>query len=316
MNATSKRIAICRAAVSPLACGTMESSRQTTVLFADVTDSTKLYETAGDALATEAIGRCIEQLREAAEAHGGRVVKTMGDSVMAVFPNPDAAASAAARMQVGIESLPPVGESKLGVRIGFHAGPVIQRDDDVYGDTVNVAYRLHDQAKKGQVLTSDDTVKLLTQLLRNSTRRLYPVAVKGKAEDVDLCELLWRQSPDITDLATTTSVLRAPLVRLRLKYLGKDIVRRRGGDSIVIGRDASCQLVVADSKASRQHCTIERRQDKFVLQDHSTNGTFVTVIDEHEVMLQREEFTLRKHGWIAFGQPLAETSDIVEYFCE
>ncbi|HKC31437.1 MAG TPA: adenylate/guanylate cyclase domain-containing protein, partial [Burkholderiales bacterium] len=106
-------------------------SRQTTVLFADVTGSTKLYEAAGDALAAEAIGRCLENLRLSAEATGGRVVKTMGDSVMALFSNPDAAASAAARMQVAIESLPAVGDIKLGVRIGFHAGPVIQRNNDI-----------------------------------------------------------------------------------------------------------------------------------------------------------------------------------------
>ena len=294
----------------------MEASRQTTVLFADVTGSTKLYEAAGDALAAEAIGRCLEKLRLSAEATGGRVVKTMGDSVMALFSSPDAAASAAARMQVAIEALPQVGDIKLGLRIGFHAGPVIQRDDDIYGDTVNVAYRLHEQAKRGQVLTSDDTASLLPQLLRNSTRLLYSVPVKGKAEDVALCELVWRQSPDITDLATTLSVLRIPLGRLRLKYLGRDIARRRGSDSLLIGRDAGCDLVVADTKASRQHCTIERRQDRFLIRDHSTNGTFVTVLDEMEIVLQREEFPLRKHGWIAFGQPRAGTSDIVEFFCE
>jgi adenylate cyclase len=179
-----------------------------------------------------------------------------------------------------------------------------------------VAYRLHEQAKKGQVLTSDDTASLLPQLLRNSTRLLYSVPVKGKAEDVALCELVWRQSPDVTDLATSMSVLRIPLARLRLKYLGQDLARRRGSDSLMIGRDPACELVVADSKASRQHCTIERRQDRFLLRDHSTNGTFVTVVDELEVVLQREEFPLRKHGWIAFGQSRAGTSDIVEYFCE
>jgi len=85
---------------------------------------------------------------------------------------------------------------------------------------------------------------------------------------------------------------------------------------LLVGRDAGCDLVVADTKASRQHCAIERRQDRFVLRDHSTNGTFVTVVDEMEVVLQREEFPLRKHGWIAFGQPRAGTSDIVEFFCE
>src|SRR5438093_8543281 len=92
--------------------------------------------------------------------------------------------------------------------------------------------------------------------------------------------------------------------------------RRRDNDSITIGRDQGCGLVVADQKASRQHCTIERRQDKWVLKDHSTNGTYVTAEGDSEMLLQREELTLRKHGWIAFGQPRSGTSEVVEYFCD
>jgi adenylate cyclase len=294
----------------------MESSRQTTVLFADITGSTRLYETAGDSRAVDAIGVCMQKLREAAESHGGRVVKTMGDAVMALFPSPNAAAAAAARMQTDVESLPAVGDRKLGVRIGFQSGPVIQRENDVFGDTVNLAYRLHEQAVKGQVLTSDDTASMLAPLIRGATRRLYPVPMKGKAAEVELFELLWEQNPDITDLAKTVSLLRSPQARLRLAYRGRDIVRRRGSESITLGRDKSCELMIADHKASRQHCTIERRQDTFVLRDHSTNGTYITVVGELEVLLQREDFTLRKHGWITFGQSRAETTDIVEYFCE
>ena len=52
-----------------------EAGRQAAVLFADVSGSTKLYETAGDAVALEAIGRCIEALRSATESSGGRVIK-------------------------------------------------------------------------------------------------------------------------------------------------------------------------------------------------------------------------------------------------
>ena len=56
------------------------------VLFADVSGSTKLYETVGDADALEAIGRCLSLVRIACEGQGGRVVKTIGDEIMAVFP--------------------------------------------------------------------------------------------------------------------------------------------------------------------------------------------------------------------------------------
>src|SRR5712664_3517823 len=158
----------------------MEESRQTTVLFADVSGSTKLYETAGDAAAMVAIGRCIERMRKAAESTGGRVVKTIGDEVMVLFPSPDAAAGAASEMHATIEQLPEVGGTRLGVRIGFHSGPVIQRDNDVFGDTVNMAARLVEQAQKGQIVTSHQTVQQLSPALRASSRRLYSITIKGK----------------------------------------------------------------------------------------------------------------------------------------
>ncbi len=93
-------------------------------------------------------------------------------------------------------------------------------------------------------------------------------------------------------------------------------MRRREKDAITLGRDEGCGLVVADDKASRQHCNIERRLDKFVLTDLSSNGTWVSIEGEGEVELNRDELTLRKHGWIAFGQPRASAKEAVEFFCE
>jgi adenylate cyclase len=295
----------------------MESGRQTTVLFAAVTGSVELYATLGDVPAVDAITRCLEAFRHAAVESGGRVVKTMGEEIMALFPTADAAADAAARMQNGVESLVEMGGPKsLGARIAFHAGPVLQHDNDIFGDSVNIASRLVEQATRGQVLTTAETVALLGRSLRNSTRQLYDITVKGKEDRIALCEYLWRKSPDITDFSALTAAFRAPRAGLRLRYRGKDFIRRRREESITIGRDAACMLVVADPKASRQHCVIERRGQKFILRDHSTNGTYVSVEGEEEILLRREEVILRRHGWITFGQPRADTPDAVEYFCE
>src|SRR5436853_6960678 len=91
----------------------MQSTRQRTVLFADVSGSTKLYDSVGDTAAIEAIGACIDRLRQSAEADGGRVDKTMGEEVMVLFPSPDAAASAATRMHMAVDSLPTVVNNHL-----------------------------------------------------------------------------------------------------------------------------------------------------------------------------------------------------------
>jgi adenylate cyclase len=291
----SRRATVARDAPVPAPSG----ERQVAVLFAAITG-------AADAAAMRP-GQ--ETIAVATVSCGGRIVKTMAETVMAVFPSADAAAAAAAQMHTAIETL------GLALRIAFHAGPVIQRDSDVFGDTVNVAWRLMGQATHGQVLTSDDTSSTLGPLLRRATRKLYPIRVKGKTERLTLCELVWQQSADVTDVSTMVSAPR-PKTLLRLRYRGRDLTRRRAQESIVIGRDKQCSLVIASPAASRQHCTIERLQNTFVLQDHSTNGTYITVAGEQEVVVEREDFALRQHGWISLGAPRDESRDVVEYFCE
>jgi class 3 adenylate cyclase len=292
----------------------MDSARETTVLFADVSGSTQLFESAGDAQALEAIQNCLERLRQAAQAAGGRVVKTIGDEIMALFAAPEAAADAAGAMQSAIDAMPPVANTKLGVRIGFHRGPVIQRDGDVFGDTVNLAARLAQQANKDQIITSGETAARLGPHYNPCLRPLYRVQVKGKSEEIELCEIVWRVGPNTDTFQRPT--VRPVRIALRLKLGAREYVRRREGDSISIGRSEECGLVIADELASRNHCSIERRNDKFVLVDQSTNGTYVIFEDGTEVLLQREEFVLRRHGWLCFGQPRSSAVDVVEYFCE
>ncbi len=297
--------------------GTMEVTRNTAVLFADVSGSTSLYETAGDAVAVEAIERCLAAMRKATETGGGRVVKTIGDAIMALFPTSDLAAGAAAEMQHAIDQLLPVASTKLGVRVGFHFGPVMQRDGDVFGDTVNVAWRLVEQANRGQIITSQETMADLGPVFRAWTRRLYSIPVKGKASEVELCEVIWSQRADTTAISRHRDAAKPAQVILRLKYGELERRLRRNPDSITIGRELSPGgMVVDDANASRLHCTIERRQDRWVLIDHSSNGSFVAVEGEPEVMLRREEFTLRRHGSISLGQPRASALEVIEFFCD
>lgn len=295
----------------------MRPERETTVLFADVTGSARLYEQAGDEEAADGIHACLKALRGATEASGGRVVKNIGDEIMALFPTVDRAAEAATRMHVAVSTLPPVAGQKLSLRIAFHAGPVMQRGDDVFGDTVNLASRLVAQATKGQVLTSAQTAKKLTPALRNATRELYDITVKGKASEVSLCELLWSKSADVTDFPLSNAPKSIPRLRLRLRLGEREVIRRRLVESITIGRDPQSTFVVEEATASRQHCVIERRQQNFVIRDHSANGTFVSfACDGAEMVLRREEMVLQGRGWLTFGQPKSMATHLVEYFCE
>src|SRR2546425_11550321 len=96
---------------------------EATVLFADVSGSTRLIETAGDAVALKAIARCIDRLCKAAESTGGQGVKTIGDEGMVLFPTPDAAGPAAAKMDASINAPPAGGRTQRGGGVGFPSRP-------------------------------------------------------------------------------------------------------------------------------------------------------------------------------------------------
>ena len=89
----------------------------------------------------------------AISSRGGRIVKTMGDGVLAEFPSVVNAVDAAVAVQEGLGDWPDIGEP-LKLRIGVHLGDVAVRDDDLYGDGVNVAARLEQGAEPGGILIS------------------------------------------------------------------------------------------------------------------------------------------------------------------
>ena len=294
----------------------MDPNRKTTVLFADVIGAAKLSGGAGGSATHEALTRCRDRLQGVASACGGRVVKGTGDKVMVLITTPDAAADAAVAMHTAVDDLPAVDGTKLALGIGFHHGPVINREDGIFGDTVNLAAKLVEQAASGQIITTEETAAALSPLYRQWLRRLGAIEIKGRSDEVEICELVWRADDSATLYAKKRVAEKPAQTVLTLKYRDKKIVRRREKDAITLGRDEGCGLVIADDQASRQHCSIERRQDKFVLTDLSSNGTWVSIEGEGEVELNRDDLTLRKHGWIAFGQPRAGAKETVEFFCE
>jgi len=285
------------------------------VLFADVSGSTKLYETVGDAKAHSAIDLCVKLFSALTVQHGGRVVKTIGDEVMSVFPDAPAAATAARDIQLGVHDMAPVDKVRLGVRIGFHYGVLVERDGDVFGDSVNLAARLAEMASRGQIITSLETVERLSPVQKMDARRLYSIPVKGREREVDICEVMWTDTDDATQVVASRASTDAGDA-LRLVYRTRVVVLGPERRSVVLGRDATADLVVADRMASRAHCEIEQRQDKFVIADRSANGTFLSIDGDREIVLRREEALLRGHGFITLGQSRSTATEFVEFFCE
>lgn len=283
------------------------STNEMSVLFADISGSTKLYDTLGDTQAKKLVDECIGIMRDIVARYKGRVIKTIGDEVMCVLPDADSGHLAAADMQLKISSLEIVGNVRRAIRVGFHCGPVIEENNDVFGDTVNLAARMAGLAKGMQIITTRATVDKLSAPLRSSTRGIAALSVKGKGDDVDVCEVIWQASDDLT--MATASIATVKPVKVQLKHGAKSLTLEQANSGITIGRDAGCQVVLADRMASRVHARIERRRDKFFLIDQSTNGTFVNFAGEAEIVLRREEVMLRGQGRIAFGHSMAESAE-------
>jgi adenylate cyclase len=272
------------------------------VLFVDICGSTQLYETLGDEPASKRVMRCLEMLQQHVEEASGRVIQRVGDELMCLFDTADSALEAARVMQEWVSRQEGLDQPALAIRVGCHFGPVIEDAGDLFGDCVNVAARAAAFAEAGQVITTEQTVVSLSTPLRDGVRPLGRFAVKGKRQDLRMYEFVWQDSEEATTATgTRTGGLERP-TRLALKYAGRELsLNSRDRPALLLGRDAGCDVVIPDPKASRRHARIETRRDKFVLIDQSVNGTFVKIAGEDEIVLRREELILYAHGWIALG---------------
>jgi adenylate cyclase len=127
--------------------------RPPAVCFLDLTGYTRLTEERGDAAAADLAARLAGLVRRSAQEHDGTPVKWLGDGVMFFFREPAAAVLAAVEMVevVGRQGLPPA-------HVGIHAGPVIFQEGDYFGRTVNLAARIAEYARPGEVLVSQEVV--------------------------------------------------------------------------------------------------------------------------------------------------------------
>jgi adenylate cyclase len=287
------------------------------VLFADITGSTRLYEKLGNARARECVGLCLDIMRKSALGCGGRVVQSIGDEVMCVFPTALAATLAAAEMQSLVEKQQPVSGQRLQIHVGLQFGPVLDEGKYIFGDCVNVAARMVKLAKPSQIIAAGECVDALTEPMKEKIRVLDKLHVKGREQEVDVYEILWQQSEELTYTykpRKSPSPPQQPRVQLRLKHGGKELILDRDRERISFGRESTSDIVIADHTASREHARIERRRDKFVLVDVSSNGTFVTFRGVPEMAVKREEIVLHGRGSISFGHPYsADPTEVAEF---
>lgn len=294
-------------------------SKNLGIMFADVSGSTRLYETLGDSVAREIVGRAVSIMIDSVYQHGGALVKTIGDEVMATFPSGSQLMEAACSIQRVFNRNAPDHDSTLDpidIRVGAHWGPVLEESRDIYGDAVNTAARMVNLAKPAQIITTRDLVKVLSVQQQANVRLIDRTMVKGKQESMDIYELICEeQQAELTMMATgLLDKVARPEVPLKLTFQQKTWELNRDNPSVTMGRGLQNDLVVADTAASRIHARIERRRGKYLLVDQSTNGTYITQQGRETVFLHRDELVINGSGAFGLGHPAADFPDLAVLF--
>jgi class 3 adenylate cyclase len=284
-----------------------------TVLFADLRGSTAMYETLGNTDATAVVTQSVALLAQIVALHEGRVVKTLGDGLMAMFVSATDAAVAADEMHESLERIGAPGDGGLNPRarlvplhlqVGLARGEVIEMSGDVFGDAVNVAARLIDHAGDNETLVTSNVLDALGEVEQSRFRSLDRMQLRGRVEPVHVYRLeSMRRFGDTAATAFGDISPSAPEPEgIRLIWLDQNRIYAGTSLPVVLGRSPQATYIIDDTRVSRSHARIVWHGGTFQLTDLSYNGTYVRFDHDPEVIsLRRGSCTLHGSGLIGLG---------------
>lgn len=294
-------------------------SVHTTVVFTDLYGSTSAFEALGNAQATLAVTRITTWIAKVVESHGGRVVKMLGDGVLALFDNNSCAINAVVEMQRTHQKRKSQFETAkfMPIRIGVASGDVEIVAGDCYGDAVNVASRLSDLSGPFQIWANGAALDGAIEANGVRFRMLGPISIRGRAEPCTVYQVEWQEDVasdfltmqaelDPTPDADETDVLGG---QIELSWLDKHKTYKAFELPIHIGRMRQADFVVNDPRVSRTHARIDWRNGSVILVDVSSYGCWVRFSGAgSDLLLRREECALHGRGEIALGSSFADLS--------
>ena len=239
---------------------------------------------------------CMTLLEAQVTAHGGRTVKTLGDGMLCAFPAAIATAAAARAMAEATAT------HALAVRIAAHWGVVLEDAGDIFGDAVNTLARIAGLATPSEILLSRALFEVLPDVGAWKARPLPPVPVKGKREPLELVALL-RPTVGRPLLKSTVSggALGALVSQGIALCFGATEVIVDADHAADLGRDPASTLVIDSAYASRMHARVFVEGGLLLLQDRSSNGTWVVPDGQSPVQIVRRQTPLMGCGRIYFG---------------
>ena len=180
----------------------MSSNEPVAIQFSDLRGFSSFTAQHGDEKAFQIARQFMDLVGAKVEQHGGRLLKTYGDGVMTSFDDPCQAIRCAAAMQETLCVEYCGGDDEdpaISAGIGLSWGTAIQTDGDLFGHSVNLAKRLADEAKGGQIVTSSSVVDETGALEGYTFRDMGERSLKGIG-DHHLYEVIWR--PEVARIET------------------------------------------------------------------------------------------------------------------
>ena len=280
-----------------------------TVLFVDISGSTALYAKRGDATAFGLTKACLDLVGAQVTAAGGRVLRQVGDGVLAVFDTPVKGLRGAIRTIEAIEDPAcPLAREGVRVRGGLSSGPAVLLADDVYGDVANVAARLVGRADAGEIFLSGKVYEALPGELRANVQLIDQMLLRNRPTPV----LVYKCVRDTHRATVKARARRRPsTATMEVTHGDRLLVVGPERPRVCMGRDAGNDIRIDEDVVSRNHAEIALRGDRFLLVDRSTNGTYVYPDNGPMLRLVREEIVLTGAGRLVLG--IAETSQPILY---
>ena len=283
-----------------------ERAEPLVVMFADISGSTRLYDTLGDARAKRLVTQCLDLLSDIVVRHGGEVVTTIGDEVMCCFSAADAAAAAACDMHVSLKEAVDTGAieaQEIKVKIGMHQGAVLRARRDLVGEAVDIARHVAKMAKPDETLTTREMVEGFPPIYRALTRPVCEEPWEGRASYLSVHELVWEVEGLTAHAGPSGARPESAMPRVALNYANEEYALEPAHPVISIGRGPHNDIIVNYDLVSRQHLQLAYRGGRAVLIDNSTNGSLVANDRGEETVVHRTVQALSGKGAIYFGSP-------------
>lgn len=287
----------------------MGNTTERAILFADLRSSTALYLKLGNKEAARLVTHSLALLGQIIERAGGRVVKTLGDGLMAVYDNAERAVDSSISLHESVERVVPAegGAPKEGtvkLKIAIAWGETVEVDGDCFGDAVNVAARLLDLAGESETLTTAELLRQLPSDHLDRFRSIDKLYLRGRKEPVSVVRMERSRFGDTMSTVVFDTLPSDMPDGIRLIWMGTERVFSTANMPVILGRSPQAQFCVSDARVSRSHARIESHSGQLYLSDLSYNGTHVKFDHDDQVMtLRRGTCTLHGSGVIALGAP-------------